>query len=182
MIKRKFSISEQGGTPVAIAAAPGGTTLFTQTTHETTSAQALAATTVATVGMAAATDIKGSNGPVDITLTFSGVGGTGVTYFVFIGADGTNFDTKATDTVTSNETVVIENVEAPYVGVFASIGSGAGDAGSAICTVSGVREIYRTAINQQMRQRYTTNRQQVVGSETEAVENVTVDHLSADYS
>ena len=181
MIKRKFSISEQAGTPVAIAAqSAGGTALFTQSTHHKTSAQALAATTVATVGMANATDIKGSNGPVDITLTFSSVVGAGVKYFVYIGADGTNFDVKATDDVTSDETIVIEDVEAPYVGVFAHT-NGTGT-GSAVCTVSGVREIYRTAINQQMRQRYTTNRQQALGTETEAVENVTVDHLSADYS
>jgi hypothetical protein len=145
MIKRKFSISEQAGTPVAIALpSAGGTTLFTQTTHETTNAQALAANTAGTVGMAAAADIKSYNGPVDITLTFSSVSGAGVTYSIFIGADGTNFDTKATATVTANETIVIENVEAPYVGVFAvRAGTGAGDVGSAICTVSGVREIYR---------------------------------------
>lgn len=145
MIKRKFSISEQAGTPVAIAlASAGGTALFTQSTHHTTSTAALAASTVATVGMANATDTKGSNGPVDITLTFSSVSGAGVTYSIFIGADGTNFDTKATATVTANETIVIENVEAPYVGVFAvRAGTGSGDVGSAICTVSGVREIYR---------------------------------------
>jgi hypothetical protein len=142
MIKRKFSISEQAGTPVAIAAASGGgTTLFTQTTHETTNAQALVAKTVGTVGMAAAADIKSYNGPVDITLTFSSVGTTGVVYSVFVGADGTNFDVKATGNVTANETIVVEDVKAPYVGVYAQkIGTGTG---SAICTVSGVREIYR---------------------------------------
>ena len=185
MIKRKFSISEQAGTPVDIIdQSSGGTALFTQSTHHTTSAQALAASTVATVGMADASDIKGSNGPVTITLTFSAVGGAGVTYFVLTGADGNNFDTtKSTATVTTNKTVVIENIEAPYVGVLAwRAGSNVDDVGKATCIVSGVREVYRTAINQQMRQRYTTNRQQVVGTETEAVENVTVDHLSADYS
>ena len=63
MIKRKFSISEQAGTPVAIAlASAGGTALFTQTTHETTNAQALVAKTVGTVGMAAAADIKNYTG------------------------------------------------------------------------------------------------------------------------
>jgi hypothetical protein len=104
-------------------------------------AQALVAKTVGTVGMAAAADIKSYNGPVDITLTFSSVGTTGVVYSVFVGADGTNFDVKATGNVTANETIVVEDVKAPYVGVYAQkIGTGTG---SAICTVSGVREIYR---------------------------------------
>lgn len=147
MIKRKFSITEQSGTPVAIAAqSAGGTVLFTQTTHETTNAQALVAKTVGTVGMAAAADIKSYNGPVDITLTFSSVGTTGVKYQVFIGADGTNVYEKATGNVTANETIVVEDVEAPYVGVYAQkIGTGTG---SAICTVSGVREMYRNEMVQ----------------------------------
>jgi len=145
MIKRKFSITEQSGTPVAIAAASGGgTALFTQTTHHTTKTVALAASTATTVGMADATDIKGSNGPVDVTLTFSSVGTTGVVYSVFISADGTNFNAKATGNVTAAGTIVVEDVEAPYVGVYAQkIGTGTG---SAICTVSGVREIYRDSM------------------------------------
>ena len=145
MIKRKFSISEQSGTPVAIAAASGGgTPLFTQNTHHTTNAVAMAASTVATVGMANATDIKSYNGPVDVTLTFSSVGGTGVAYTIFISADGTNFAAKATGNVTAAGTIVVEDVEALYVGAYAQkIGTGTG---SAICTVSGVREIYRDSM------------------------------------
>ena len=147
MIKRKFSISEQSGTPVAIAAASGGgTPLFTQNTHHTTNKAALIAKTVATVGMADAINIQSYNGPVDVTLTFSSVGGTGVKYQVFISADGTNFAEKATGDVTAAKTIVVEDVEALYVGAYAQkIGTGTG---SAICTVSGVREMYRNEMVQ----------------------------------
>tara|TARA_R110000824_G_scaffold126164_1_gene285599 strand:+ start:392 stop:841 length:450 start_codon:yes stop_codon:yes gene_type:complete len=147
MIKRKFSISEQSGTPVAIAAASGGgTALFAQNTHHTTNKAALIAKTVATVGMADATNIQSYNGPVDVTLTFSSVVGTGVAYTVFISADGTNFAAKATGNVTANGTIVVEDVEAPYVTAYAQrIGTGTG---SAICTVSGVREMYRNEMVQ----------------------------------
>tara|TARA_R100001086_G_scaffold6665_1_gene4051 strand:+ start:928 stop:1377 length:450 start_codon:yes stop_codon:yes gene_type:complete len=143
MIKRKFSISEQAGTPVAIAAASGGgTTLFTQSTHVTTNKVAQQASLCSAVGMADGTNARSYNGPVDVALTFSSVTGTGVVYSVLTSYDNVNFITAHQATITSNQTLVHASVDAPYVGVYAQkVGSGAG---SAICTVSGVREMYRT--------------------------------------
>ena len=143
MIKREFIISEQAGTPVAIAAASGGgTNLFTQASNVTTNKVAQQAQLCSDVGMADGTNAKSHNGPVDVTLTFSSVTGTGVVYSVLTSYDNVNYMTVHNATITTNQTLVHAGLDAPYVGVYAqTVGSGAG---SAICNVSGVREIYRT--------------------------------------
>jgi len=145
MIKRKFIMSEQAGTPVAIAtAAAGGTALFTQANNVTTNTVAQQASTCSAVGMADGANARSYNGPVDVTLTFSSVTGTGVIYSVMTSYDNVNYITPHQATITSNQTLVHANIDAPYVGVFVqTVGSGTG---SMICYVSGVREIYRDSM------------------------------------
>lgn len=145
MIKRKFVISEQAGTPVAIATASGGgTNLFTQASNVTTNKAAQQAKLCSDVGMADGTNARSYNGPVDVTLTFSDTSGSGALYRVLTSYDNVNFIVAHTATITSNQTVVHANVEAPYVGVYAQLAGT--DNSKAICIVSGVREIYRDSM------------------------------------
>ncbi len=144
MMRRKFSITEQAGTPVAVAAASvGGTALFTSSSHHTTNGVAAQASSSSLVGWSDPADARSSNTVVDIFLTFSATAGGGVDYVVQISSDGTNYFTKSSGTVATNSTVVVEDIDAPYVAVGSSLNAGAGSAGSALCTVSGERKMVR---------------------------------------
>ena len=136
MIKRKFIISEQAGTPVASPA-----TLFTSTTHHTTNAQAMAASTAATVGLPEPTNIKSTITKCDVYLTFSSTSGQ-TNYSVQVSSDGTNYATHTSGNVTTDSTVFLQDVEGLYIVVGVAPNAG-GNAANVLCTVSGVREIYR---------------------------------------
>lgn len=136
MIKRKFIITEQAGTPVASPA-----TVFTSTTHHTTNAQALEANAAGAVGLPEPANIKSTITKCDVYLTFSSTSGQ-TNYAVQVSSDGTNYATKASGNVTTNSSVIVEDVEGLYILVGVSPNA-AGAAANVLCTVSGVREIYR---------------------------------------